>query len=189
VNVGPLRNVRHERFAQARAKGASLGDAYLAAGYTTKSARQAGNHGGRLARRALVAARIEELQERIAERTIASAAYDRDYVIRALRENLERALEARPVLDRQGNPTGEYRYDGSVVNRAAELLGVELGMFVRRHATLYGRIEQLESLSDEELRREANAARARLDDALSIFRPEPARPVAADTGEPPEKVH
>jgi hypothetical protein len=28
-----------------------------------------------------------------------------------------------PVLDRDGRPTGEYRYEGQVANKALELLG------------------------------------------------------------------
>ena len=35
-----------------------------------------------------------------------------------------------PVKDRSGATIGEYRYDGSVANRALELLGKEMGMFV-----------------------------------------------------------
>jgi hypothetical protein len=37
-----------------------------------------------------------------------------------------------PVLDSEGRPTGEYRYGGNVANRALELLGKELGMFIDR---------------------------------------------------------
>jgi hypothetical protein len=33
-------------------------------------------------------------------------------------ENVERAMQAQPVLDAKGVPTGEYRYEGSVANRA-----------------------------------------------------------------------
>jgi phage terminase small subunit len=47
-------------------------------------------------------------------------------------ENVDRAMEAEPVLDPKGNPTGEYKYNGNVANRALELLGKEIGMFVDR---------------------------------------------------------
>ena len=57
----------------------------------------------------------------------------KDYVLRRLRENLERAMQAEPVLDKEGNPTGQYRYEGAVANRAAELLGKHLGLFPDRH--------------------------------------------------------
>jgi hypothetical protein len=35
--------------------------------------------------------------------------------------------------DEGGKPTGEYRYDGKVANRALELLGKQQGMFIDRH--------------------------------------------------------
>jgi phage terminase small subunit len=54
------------------------------------------------------------------------------FVLSKLRENLDRAMQAIPVLDKEGNPTGEYKYDGAVANRAAELLGKHLGMFPDR---------------------------------------------------------
>ena len=42
-----------------------------------------------------------------------------------LRLNAERALQQRPVLDKDGKETGEYKYDGAVANRALELIGKE----------------------------------------------------------------
>src|SRR5262249_36874925 len=50
----------------------------------------------------------------------------------ASRENVERSMQIRPILDAKGEPTGEYRWDGSVANKALELLGKELGMFVEK---------------------------------------------------------
>ena len=41
-------------------------------------------------------------------------------------------MQERPVLDSSGKSTGTYRYAGSVANRALQLLGRELGMFVER---------------------------------------------------------
>jgi hypothetical protein len=46
-----------------------------------------------------------------------------------LTENVQRAMQVEPVQDRDGNPTGQYIYQGGVANRALELLGKELGMF------------------------------------------------------------
>lgn len=51
------------------------------------------------------------------------------WVLQKLRENVERAMQAEPVLDREGKETGEYRYDGAVANSALNLLGKHLGMF------------------------------------------------------------
>jgi phage terminase small subunit len=37
-----------------------------------------------------------------------------------------------PVLDKRGQPTGEYRFDSAGANRALELIGKHLGMFKER---------------------------------------------------------
>jgi hypothetical protein len=39
----------------------------------------------------------------------------------------------RDVLDKDGNETGRYEWNGRVANKALELLGREIGMFVERH--------------------------------------------------------
>jgi len=63
--------------------------------------------------------------------------------------NVERAMEAFPVLDAAGNPTGKYVYNGNVANRALELLGKEQGMFIERKEI--GRPGSFDMLDDEEL--------------------------------------
>jgi hypothetical protein len=55
------------------------------------------------------------------------------------------------VRDAKGNPTGEYRYDGSVANRALELIGKELGMFVERKES--GRPGDFATMAKDELNR------------------------------------
>ena len=55
----------------------------------------------------------------------------RAWVLERLAENVRRAMRIEAVTLR-GVPTGEYRYEGSIANRALELLGKELGLFVER---------------------------------------------------------
>jgi hypothetical protein len=55
------------------------------------------------------------------------------WIMGMLRENVERAMAVKPVLDRDGNETGNYEWNGHVANKALELLGREIGMFVERH--------------------------------------------------------
>jgi phage terminase small subunit len=57
------------------------------------------------------------------------AKIDADWVLRRLARNANRAATLEPVKDREGNPTGEYVYQGAVVNKALELIGKHLGMF------------------------------------------------------------
>jgi len=102
-----------------------------------------------------VSVRIEELQSEVSERAIVS----KEWVITKLVENIERAMQNTPVLDHEGSPTGEYRYEGSVANRALELVGKELRMFVDRKEV--GQPGEFDNLSTHELRerirREAEA--------------------------------
>lgn len=126
-----LTNSKHELFAQEIAKGVSGREAYRTAGYTAKSDAGADVSASRLLKDAKVAARIAELQEGAAEKAMIS----KQWVIERLIENANRAMQAVEVKDSEGNGTGEYKYDGSVANKALELLGKEVGMFVDRKQT------------------------------------------------------
>jgi phage terminase small subunit len=55
-----------------------------------------------------------------------------EWVVERLVENVGRAMQAEPVFDRGGNPTGEWTFQGSVANKALELLGKHAGMFTDR---------------------------------------------------------
>lgn len=66
---GPLKNARHERFAQELAKGSSATAAYAAAGYEPSE-----QNASRLTRNDKVAARVAELKERAAEKAVVTVA-------------------------------------------------------------------------------------------------------------------
>ena len=90
---------------------------------------------------------------RVAFRDVGSfetVALTQQWVLTRLMENAERALQHVAVLDKERKPTGEYRYDGSVANRALELLGKQQGMFIDRHEV--GQPNQFANWTDEELR-------------------------------------
>lgn len=118
-----LTNPRWEAFAAGLAKGKTGDQAYQDAGYAPNRGNAA-----RLKANESILARMAELREMVVEK----ATVDRAWVLARLVENANRALQALPVLDNEGNPTGEYRYEGSVANRALELVGKEFGMFVER---------------------------------------------------------
>lgn len=61
--TGPLKNARRERYAQERAKGKPIGEAYVAAGFAANP-----GNAGRLDKEPDVAARVLELQQRAAEK-------------------------------------------------------------------------------------------------------------------------
>ena len=141
-----LKNAQHEKFVQEIVKGSSHGNAYLAAGYKAKNPSVASAAATRLLKDVKIQERVNELQKRAEEKTVLTKAW----VLNRLIENVNRAMTAIPVLDREGSATGEYKYEGSVANRALELLGKEQGMFVDRKEL--GAPGEFERMSDEELR-------------------------------------
>jgi phage terminase small subunit len=140
-----LTNPKYEIFAQKVAEGLSHTEAAKSAGYAAGSAHVTAC---RVLRNANVAARIEELKASISQMAVQTAGISKAWVMQRLRENAQRAMTAEPVLDREGAPTGEYTYQGNVANRALELIGKELGMFVDRKRIS---IEDLRQLSTEQL--------------------------------------
>jgi phage terminase small subunit len=118
-----LPNNKHELFAQGLAKGLSADAAYQPAGY--KQSRSAAS---RLSTNVNIRARVEELQNKAAEKVELSKAW----VLARLKQTVERAMQAVPVLDHEGKPTGGYTFHGAISNKALELIGRELGMFVAR---------------------------------------------------------
>lgn len=103
-----LLNSRHEKFAQELAKGASASEAMKAAGF--KSDRR---NGTRLTTNEDIRRRVDELKERAATNVVLS----REWVLEELIDNAKRAKEG-----------GDY----APSNKALELLGKEIGMFVER---------------------------------------------------------
>lgn len=103
-----ISNARHERFAQALASGMTADAAYEEAGYKPNR----GNASTLKANQSILD-RVAEFQEAGAK----SVAIDKAWVLKQLQENHTDAKEA-----------GQY----SASNKALELIGVEIGMFVKR---------------------------------------------------------
>jgi len=97
-------------------------------------------------------------------RGVRQAGITKEWVIDMLKENVDRAMQARPVLDKDGNETGRYEWNGFVANKALELLGREIGMFVERHElTLAQRLSEMpEDQRAAEMLELVERARARL---------------------------
>ena len=96
--------------------------AAIRAGYSAKTAKQKGYA---LLQNDQIAETVEAAIKVRSERT----EVDQDWIIERLVENVERAMQIKPVLDGQGKPTSEHAYQGSVANKALELLGRHQGMF------------------------------------------------------------
>lgn len=96
--------------------------AAIKAGYSKRSAKSIGSEN--LAK-PVIAAAIGKAQEARAKKAEISA----EFVINSLRDIARRCQELEPVLDKQGRPTGTYRFDSAGANKALELLGKHLKLY------------------------------------------------------------
>lgn len=155
-----LQDPRLEIIAQHLSDGATQTDAYAAAYPNTTRASSAASAARLMAdvnKRLVVDSRVSEiLREREAARVVAlrveakKTGLNKAWVLEQLRTNYERAMQAEPVI-REGQPTGEFRYEGSVANKALELIGKELGMFIERRET--GQPGDFAHMTDDEIDR------------------------------------
>lgn len=130
-----LANRKHELFAQGLAAGLSQAKAYGEAGYKahTGNASKLAQDKSVVARISQLIAEREHVHSQSTARAIEKVSLTKAWVLSKLIDNVQRASQAVPVLDAEGKETGEYRYQGTVVNRSLELLGKHLGMFVELH--------------------------------------------------------
>ncbi len=96
--------------------------AALTAGYSQKTAGQIGHN---LLQEAEVQAYISERQERVMRKLDWSF----EKLLMKFGEVADKCMQAEPVRDSQGTPTGEFKFDASNVNRAYENIGKHLGFF------------------------------------------------------------
>jgi phage terminase small subunit len=148
----PKLNAKQERFAQEVANGQSATAAYELAGYKPSS-----GNASLLARQQRISKRVGEILAQrekahtdATEKAVERLALTKEWVLARLMENVERAMQRVAVVGPDGSPTGEYRYDGSVANKALELLGKTRGMFIERHE--HGQPGDFDSMSADELR-------------------------------------
>lgn len=120
-----LDNPKHEMFASCMARGMSAAQAFKEAGYSSK-----GNNALRLKNNEAIQLRIEELQAIVIDKSVAAATVDKAWVLRGLKEIVDRCLQRTAVL-RKGRII-HYQFDPQAAARAMELLGRELGMFTER---------------------------------------------------------
>lgn len=116
---------KQQRFVEEYLKDLNAAAAYVRAGYKAKNGDVAAANAARLIGNDRVAAAVQEATAARSKRN----QIDADWVLKRLVRNVRRASTVVAVLDREGNPTGEYRYEGNVVNKALELIGKHIGMF------------------------------------------------------------
>jgi phage terminase small subunit len=110
---------------------------------------------GKLLKRADVQDLIATMKQRVADDLATKYGVTRETVLRDLIDVKNRCMQAEPVLDGEGNPTGEYKFDSTGAINALKLIGQDLGMFVKRIEHRH----TLSNLTDEQLlERARNAA-------------------------------
>jgi len=130
-------NAKHEKFVLEYIDCENGAEAYRRAGYKPKDAKAAADSASRLLVNVGIKAAIEaglEAKRESQKKRLEETEVDRSYVITLLKENVERAMQHRPVLDKEGVETGEYQYEGAVANKGLELLGKTLAMFTDKVA-------------------------------------------------------
>ncbi len=152
----PLKNPKHEIFAQERVRGATQGAAAVAAGYSERTARTAGS---KIENSQMVRARIEDLRAQADRKRAVQAKRQGEDIIDAL------ALDQTWVLERlrQVFQVAMDKGQLAAANRALELVGKELGMFAdKKHITI-DRIERMDL-------KELQAAITEIDEKLAELR-------------------
>lgn len=113
---------KQRRFVEEYALDCNATAAARRAGYAPQNADRVGPE---LLGKTCVRAAIDEALLDRAERCQVSA----DWVLKNLRDVVERCMKPKEILDSQGKATGVYRFDSRGACRALELIGKHVGMF------------------------------------------------------------
>lgn len=141
--------ISQEAYCRARALGMDVDEALLAIGAPV--AKRCAQKWEREDPR--IRSRINELSDAATKNAILKTGLDREWVISRLMSVVERSMQAEPVLDREGSPTGEYKFDAPSANQALRMLGDTMGLFKPAEKQAG---DEYANLSDDDLRRIAH---------------------------------
>ena len=96
--------------------------AAIRAGYSAKTARAIANE---LLTKLDIQEYICELKNKRSERV----KYSQDELMRDILEVKNRCLQANPVLDKEGNETGVWKFDSNGANKALDMLAKHVGFY------------------------------------------------------------
>lgn len=152
-----LKNARQEAFCRFYTNGETPPRAYALAGFSEKTANEGSS---RLLKNPDVSRRVEELlaekekvHAKVVQKAMENAGIDKEWVMRNLKEVVERCMEVAPVVNQKGEqvvvatPEGELRaaftFNAKGAIGALVPLGKEIGMFVERKEVRHGKLEDL----------------------------------------------
>jgi phage terminase small subunit len=113
---------KQTRFVEEYLKDTNATQAAIRAGYSAKRADEYG-------RQLLGKTGVREAIDKGLSEKSKRCQLDADWVLMNLKQVVERCMQTEPVLNRDGEPTGEYRFDSRGAARGLELIGKHIGMF------------------------------------------------------------
>ena len=106
--------------------GGVLRHAAVSAGYAVKSASSTAN---RLMKLPHIKAEIMQVEERKRAKDDIAAVVNRDWLLRQWVKVYDRCMAAEPMLNGDGEETGEFRWNATGANKSLEHLAKSIGMF------------------------------------------------------------
>jgi len=96
--------------------------AAIRAGYSVKTAEVIGYENlNKPYIRDIIDAELNKMSEKLG--------LDAEWVLKRLKLISDRCIQGEPVIDKEGNETGEYKFDSTGANKATELIGKHLKLF------------------------------------------------------------
>ena len=96
--------------------------AAIRAGYSAKTANEQ-------AAQLLAKLSIQEYVQKIKNERSERVKYSQDELMRDILEVKNRCLQANPVLDKEGNETGIWKFDSNGANKALDMLAKHVGFY------------------------------------------------------------
>ncbi len=123
ARTGPDRGLtaKQAKFVDEYIKDCNATQAAIRAGYTPNHAHKTGSQ---LLGKSVVSTAIFAAQKKRSEKT----EIDAEWVLRRAAEVHNRCMQKEPVLDADGNETGEYKFDSAGALRALDLIGKHTGV-------------------------------------------------------------
>jgi len=109
-------NVKATRFAHEYLKDFNAGQAAVRAGYAKSSSRSKGCH-------LLQDQRVQDIIQKKAKDHLERIDVDAAYVLAGAKEVYIRCMNAEPVRDKDGNESGQWKFDSSGATKALKLMG------------------------------------------------------------------
>lgn len=115
---------KHKRFCEEYCVDGNGTQAYIRSGYNVDadSARRASS---KLLKRNDIQSYIAQIQAELSEKTGISQAW----VLNNLKSISDRCMQVEIITDKEGKPTGEFKFDPMGATKANELIGKNIGMF------------------------------------------------------------